>query len=119
MRPSTTVRVDHTQLVKLPPADWLEHIARPDQVIDQSELQRATWLWARRPRYVLADGAKILWGRIVVFGLVILFLAAFDVAGLLTAAGLGFFGAALLTFDFYWRIRWQRDYQACMRRLLK
>jgi hypothetical protein len=113
------VRVDHTQLVSLPPAEWLEYFALTDQVTDQSELQRATWLWARRPRYVLADGAKILWGRIVVFGLIILFLAAFDVAGLLIAAGLAFFGATLLTFDLYWRIRWQRDYQACLRRLLK
>jgi hypothetical protein len=113
------VRTEPTQLINLPPAGWLEYFARPQHLVDQSELKRAAWLWARRPRYVLVDGAKILWGRIVGFGLVILFLATFDVTGLLIAAGLGFFGATLLTFDLYWRVRWQRDYLACMRRLLK
>jgi hypothetical protein len=113
------VRTNQAQPVNLPPAAWLASFAQSKRLVDQFELQRATWLWDRRPRFVLVDGSKVLWGRIVVFGLIILVLAAFDVAGLLIAAGLAFFGATLLTFDLYWRIRWQRDYQACLRRLLK
>jgi hypothetical protein len=113
------VRTNQAQPVNLPPAAWLASFAQSKRLVDQFELQRATWLWDRRPRFVLVDGSKVLWGRIVVFGLIILFLAAFDVAGLLIAAGLAFFGATLLTFDLYWRIRWQRDYQACLQRLLK
>ena len=107
------VRTNQAQPVNLPPAAWLASFAQSKRLVDQFELQRATWLWDRRPRFVLVDGSK------VVFGLIILFLAAFDVAGLLIAAGLAFFGATLLTFDLYWRIRWQRDYQACLQRLLK
>ena len=113
------VTTNQTPFMNLPPADWLESSGRPRRHIDPAELNRATWLWNRRPRYVLADGAKILWGRILLFGLVILLFTAFDVPGLLIAAGLGFFGATLLTLDLYWRIRWQQDYQACLHRLLK
>ena len=113
------VRTNQAPFVDLPPADWLERSGRPRQHVDPTELNRATWLWNRRPRFVLADGAKILWGRILLFGLVILLLSAFDVPGLLIAAGLGFVGATLLTFDLYRRIRWQRDYRACLYRLLR
>jgi hypothetical protein len=113
------VRTNQAPFVDLPPTDWLERSGRPSQLVDPAELNRATWLWDRRPRYVLADGAKILWGRIFLFGLVILVLAAFDIPGLLIAAGLGFLGATLLTFDLYWRIRWQRDYRASLERLLR
>jgi hypothetical protein len=113
------VRTNQAPFVELPPPDWLECSGRPRQHVDPAELNRATWFWDRRPRYVFADGAKILWGRILLFGVVILLLSAFDVPGLLIAAGLGFFGATLLTFDLYWRIRWQRDYRACLRRLLR
>jgi len=87
------VRTNQAPFVELPPAAWLEFSGRPRQQVDPAELNRATWFWDRRPRYVLADGAKILWGRILLFGLVILLLSAFDVPGLLIAAGLGFFGA--------------------------
>jgi len=81
------VRTNQTQPVNLPPAAWLASFAQSKRLVDQFELQRATWLWDRRPRFVLVDGSKVLWGRIVVFGLIILVLAAFDVAGLLIAAG--------------------------------
>jgi hypothetical protein len=124
------VRTNQAQPVNLPPAAWLASFAQSKRLVDQFELQRATWLWDRRPRFVLVEEQndeskdnnpppKNL--RAV---------AAFDVAGLHIAAGLAFFGATLLTWTsgaslssspvtFLWRIRWRRDYQACLRRLLK
>jgi hypothetical protein len=101
------VRTNQAQPVNLPPAAWLASFAQSKRLVDQFELQRATWLLDRRPRFVLVEEQndeskdnnpppKNL--RAV---------TAFDVAGLLIAAGLAFFGATLLTFDLYWDFRRQ------------
>ena len=87
--------------------------------IDQAELERAQWLWKRRPRYVLFDGGKVLWGRFILYILTILFLVSFDIPGLLAASGLSFVVAILVLFDYYWRERWRRDYDVSLCRLIK
>lgn len=102
-----------------PPNDLLERCSVAMEVIDRSELERAEWLWQRRPRYVLFDGGKVLWGRLMLYILLILFLVSFDIPGLLAASGLSFVAAILVLFDYYWRERWRRDYDVALCRLIK
>jgi hypothetical protein len=102
-----------------PPNDLLERCSVSTDAIDRAELERAEWLWRRRPRHILFDGAKVLWGRLVVYVLAILFLVSFDVPGLLAASVLSFLAAVLVLFDYYARERWRRDYDAALCRLIK
>ena len=102
-----------------PPNDLLERCSVSTDAIDRAELERAEWLWRRRPRHILFDGAKVLWGRLVVYVLAILFLVSFDIPGLLAASVLSFVAAVLVLFDYYARERWRRDYDAALCRLIK
>jgi hypothetical protein len=102
-----------------PPIDLLERCSVAADAIDQAELERAQWLWKRRPRYVLFDGGKVLWGRLILYVLTILFLVSFDIPGLLAASGVSFVVAILVLFDYYWRERWRRDYDVSLCRLIK
>ena len=92
-----------------PPGDLLERCSVATDAIDRAELERAEWLWRRRPRHILFDGGKVLWGRLVVYVLAILFLVSFDIPGLLAASMLSFVAAVLVLFDYYARERWRRD----------
>jgi len=107
------------QYTSYPPDILLEKCSVPAAAVDQVELERAAWLWGRRPRYVLFDAGKVLWGRLTLFVLAILFLVSFDIPGLLIAAALSFAVATLMLFDFYWRERWKRDYEACLYRVIR
>src|ERR1700737_5527558 len=69
-----------------PPNDLLKRCSVAMNAIDQAELERAQWLWKRRPRYILFDGGKVLWGRLILYILTILFLVSFDIPGLLAAS---------------------------------
>jgi len=102
-----------------PPNDLLERCSVATDAIDRAELERAEWLWRRRPRHILFDGAKVLWGRLVAYVLAILFLVSFDVPGLLAASVFSFVAAVLVLFDYYARERWRRDYDAALCRLIK
>ena len=102
-----------------PPNDLLERCSVSTDAIDRAELERAEWLWRRRPRHILFDGAKVLWGRLVVYVLAILYLVSFDIPGLLAASSLSFVAAVLVLFDYYARERWRRDYDAALCRLIK
>jgi len=102
-----------------PPNDLLERCSVATDAIDRAELERAEWLWRRRPRHILFDGAKVLWGRLVVYVLAILYLVSFDIPGLLAASVLSFVAAVLVLFDYYARERWRRDYDAALCRLIK
>jgi hypothetical protein len=82
-------------------------------------LERAVWLWDRRPRDVFSDGNKILWGRLSLFVVVILFLVRFDVPGLLLGAALSFAVAILMLISYYRRERWKRDYEGALFRLVR
>lgn len=107
------------QYTSCPPHRLLEKSGVPTDAVDRAELERAMWLWRRRPRYVLFDGGKVLWGRLSLSVLAILFLVSFDIPGLLIAAAFSFVVATLMLFDFYWRERWKRDYENCLYRLIR
>jgi hypothetical protein len=102
-----------------PPDDLLERCSVATEAIDRAELERAEWLWERRPRHVLFDGGKVLWGRLILYILTILYLVSFDIPGLLAASALSFVAAILVLFDYYWRERWRRDYDVALCRLIK
>ena len=82
-------------------------------------MERAVWLWARRPRDLFFDGTKILWARLSLFLVAIIFLVSFDIPGLLLAAALSFVVASFMLFNFYRREFWKRDYEASLFRLVR
>jgi hypothetical protein len=108
-----------TRYTDFPPNDLLERCSVAAEAIDRAELERAEWLWQRRPRHVLFDGGKVLWGRLILYILTILFLVSFDIPGLLAASALSLVAAILVLFDYYWRERWRRDYDVALCRLIK
>jgi hypothetical protein len=109
-------RDDHTNVS---PDLLIESCSVSLNAVRPSELERALWLWNRRPRYVLFDGAKVLWGRLILFCTVVFGAAAFDVPGLVFAGAASCLGATLIMFDFYWRERWKHDYDICIARILR
>src|SRR6476646_5955893 len=84
------------QYTSWPPYVLLEKCSVPAAAVDQAELERAVWLWSRRPRYVLYDAGKVLWGRLTLFIVAVLFLVSLDIPGLLIAAALSFAVATLM-----------------------
>ena len=82
-------------------------------------MERAVWLWARRPRDLFFDGNKILWARLSLFLVAIIFLVSFDIPGLLLAAALSFLVASFMLFTYYRREFWKRDYEPSLFRLVR
>jgi hypothetical protein len=107
------------QYTCFPPSVLLAKCSIPVNSFDAAELERAVWLWDRRPRDVFSDGNKILWGRLSLFVVVILFLVRFDVPGLLLGAALSFAVAILMLISYYRRERWKRDYEGALFRLVR
>ncbi|MBV9106783.1 MAG: hypothetical protein JO066_01100 [Verrucomicrobia bacterium] len=107
------------QYTGFPPAVLLEKCSIPANAFDPAELERAVWLWGRRPRDLFFDGSKILWGRLSLFLVAIFFLVSFDIPGLLAAAAMSFAVASFMLFNFYRRELWKRDYEASLFRLVR
>jgi hypothetical protein len=107
------------QYTGFPPRTLLEKCSIPANAFDPAELERAVWLWGRRPGDLFFDGSKILWGRLSLFLVAIFFLVSFDIPGLLVAAALSFAVASFMLFNFYRRERWKRDYEASLFRLVR
>ena len=107
------------QYTGFPPHTLLEKCSLPANAFDPDELERAVWLWARRPRDLFFDGSKIFWGRLSMFLVAIFFLVSFDIPGLLVAAALSFVVASFMLFSFYRREYWKRDYEASLFRLVR
>src|ERR1700730_19259383 len=78
------------QYTGFPPAALLEKCSIPANAFDPDEFQRAVWLWGRRPKDLFVDGSKVLWGRLSLFLVAIVFLVSFDIPGLLVAAAISF-----------------------------
>jgi hypothetical protein len=107
------------QYTGFPPGALLEKCSIPANAFDAAELERAVWLWERRPRDLFFDANKILWGRLTLFLVAIFFLVSFDIPGLLAAAALSFVVASFMLFNFYRREIWKRDYEASLFRLVR
>jgi hypothetical protein len=107
------------QYTGFPPRTLLEKCSIPPNAFDPAELERAVWLWERRPRDLFFDGSKVLWGRLTLFLVTIFFLVSFDIPGLLIAAGLSFAVATLMLVNYYRRELWKRDYEAFLFRIVR
>jgi hypothetical protein len=107
------------QYTGFPPRTLLEKCAIPANAFDPDELERAVWLWGRRPGDLFFDRSKILWGRLSLFLVAIFFLVSFDIPGLLVAAALSFVVASFMFFNYYRRELWKRDYEASLFRLVR
>jgi hypothetical protein len=107
------------QYTGFPPHALLEKSSIPANAFDPGELERAVWLWGRRPKDIFFDGSKILWCRLGLFLVVVFFLISFDIPGLLVAATLSFAVAVFMLVNFYRRELWKRDYEASLFRLVR
>src|SRR5580704_14668737 len=107
------------QYTGFPPHVLLEKCSIPANAFDQDELERAVWLWGRRPGDLFFDGSRVFWGRLGLFLVAIFFLVSFDIPGLLVAAGLSLAVAACMLVNFYRREFWKRDYEASLVRLVR
>ena len=107
------------QYTGFPPGVLLEKCSIPANAFDPDELQRAVWLWGRRPKDLFVDGSKVLWGRLSLFLAAIVFLVSFDIPGLLLAATVSFAVALFMFCNFYRREVWRRDYEASLFRLVR
>jgi len=107
------------QYTGFPPAVLLEKCSIPANAFDPDEFQRAVWLWGRRPKDLFVDGSKVLWGRLSLFLVAIVFLVSFDIPGLLLAATVSFAVALFMFCNFYRREVWRRDYEASLFRLVR
>jgi hypothetical protein len=107
------------QYTGFPPHTLLEKCSIPANAFDQDELERAVWLWQRRPGDLFFNGHRVFWGRLGLFLVAIFFLISFDIPGLLVAAALSFAVASCMLFNFYRREYWKRDYEASLVRLVR
>jgi hypothetical protein len=103
----------------VPPITLLKKGSIPLEAVDPVELERAIWLWQRRPKDVLYSGKKLLWGRLCLAGAMIAGLTLFDIPGLLIAAAFSFAGALFMFLNYYNREYWKRDYEAALYRVVR
>ena len=83
--------------------------------VDPSESLRAEWLWRRRPREVMGRGA---FGYVLVLVISVLLLLVWPIGLFLEAAWL-FTCLMLIALDVVRNVRWRRDYEASLCRLIR
>jgi hypothetical protein len=96
-------------------APWQIHRALGAQVVDSSELVRAEWMWWRRPRAILGEGA---FGYILAIAISILLFLIPDIGVFLDAVWL-LSCFLLIGFDVVRKVRWRRDYERSLYRMIR
>ena len=94
---------------------WQIHGYLGYRPVDASELLRAEWLWRSRPRDTMGRGA---FGYALVVLISILLLLDWPVGIFLEAAWL-FTCFMLIALDVVRNVRWRRDYEASLCRLIR
>jgi len=84
-------------------------------IVDHSESLRAEWLWRRRPREILGRGVV---GYVLVVVISILLLLTLPLGFFVEAAWL-FTCFMLIALDVVRNVRWRRDYEASLCRLIR
>jgi len=102
-----------------PPGTLLQKSSVPPDAIDPIELERANWLWTRRPDGLFHRGSRVLWGRLGLFVSGMFSLILFDIPGLLAAAVISLVVGALMFLRFYQRELWKRDYETALFRIVR
>jgi hypothetical protein len=98
---------------EIPPWQIHRYLAYP--IVDYSESLRAEWLWRRRPREILGKG---VFGYVLVVVISILLLLSPPVGIFVEAAWL-FTCFLLVASDVVRNVRWRRDYEASLCRLIR
>jgi hypothetical protein len=106
-------REHYWRFPEVPP--WQIHRYLGYPVVDHSESLRAEWLWRRRPREILGRG---VFGYVLVVAISILLLLSWPVSIFLEAAWL-FACFMLIALDVVRNVRWRRDYEASLCRLIR
>jgi hypothetical protein len=96
-------------------APWQIHRTLGAQVADSSELVRAEWMWWRRPRAILGGGA---FGYILAIAISIMLFLIPDIGVFLGAIWL-LSCFLLIAFDAVRKIRWRRDYERSVYRMIR
>ena len=95
----------------VPPSQITDVLGHP--IVDYSESLRAEWLWRRRPREIMGDLGYVLLIAISILVLLIpLFGLFFEAAWLFTCF-------TFIALDVVRNVRWRRDYEASLCRLIR
>jgi len=98
---------------EIPPCQIQRYLGYPP--IDPSESLRAEWLWRRRPRELFGQG---ILGYVLLIAVSVLLLLVRPIGILLDAAWL-FTCFMLIASDVVRNVRWRRDYEASLCRLIR
>jgi hypothetical protein len=98
---------------EIPP--WQIHRYLGYPIVDYSESLRAEWLWRRRPREILGKGA-IGYVLIVVISILLLLTPP---AGIFVEPAWLFICFISIALDVVRNVRWRRDYEASLCRLIR
>jgi hypothetical protein len=96
-------------------APWQIQRALGHPIVDHSERVRAEWMWKRRPDPVMGEGA---FGYILIIMISILLLLVPHIGIFLDAIWL-FSCLLLVAFDVVRNVRWRRDYESSLRRMIR
>ena len=98
---------------EIPPLQIHRYLGYP--ILDHSETLRAAWLWQRRPKEILGRGA-VGYVLLIVISILLLLIPVF---GLLVEAAWLFTCFMLIASDVVRNVRWRRDYEASLCRLIR
>ena len=104
---------NHWRFPDLDPLKQQELIGCP--IIDQAERIRAAWFWRRRPRLLLGEGVL---GYCLVIGIGMVLPLVPQIGFLLDVIWL-VISSLLIASDTVRGVRWRRDYEASLERLVR
>jgi len=100
---------------ELPPSQFKKRLELNCPGVDPSEFERAKWFWRRRPTLILGEGLPgYLW--VVFIGVLLLFIPKIGVP---LDFGCLFFFYAAIALDTVRLVRWRRQYETSINRLLQ
>lgn len=106
---------EHWKFPELSPVQIQQSLDVPRSFIDRGEYVRAEWMWSRKPRLILGEGG--LGYAILVFVALLLLLIPQVGVFLTTAWCFTMLGA--IARDVVRSIRWRRDYEVSITRIMR
>ena len=98
---------------EVPPWQIYRYLGYP--ILDDSESLRAEWLWRRRPREILGRGV-LGYTLLIVISILLLLI---PLIGILIEAAWLFICSMLIASDVVRNVRWRRDYEVSLCRLIR
>ena len=106
---------EHWKFPELSPVQIQQSLHVPWSFIDRGEYIRAEWMWSRKPRLILGEGAL---GYTILVFVALLFLLIPQIGIFLTTAWcITMLGA--IARDVVLSVRWRRDYEVCITRIMR